>query len=68
MCVFSGYATQIVKVYGFGGRELTCIKHHEGFLGKRIANVLCLDWNHHKNEMIFGGQDNYLTMFSCKEN
>jgi len=55
-------------VYDFKGKELASIKYHEGFMRKRIAAVTCLDWNCYKNEIVFGSQDNYLSVFSCKEN
>jgi regulator-associated protein of mTOR len=60
-------ANEAVKVFDFRGKELTSITHHEGFLGKRIAPVSCLDWNHFKNEIVFGCQDNLLNIFSCKD-
>ena len=37
-----------LKVFNFNGKELSCIKYHEGFLGKRISSVLCIDWNCYK--------------------
>jgi regulator-associated protein of mTOR len=58
---------QSVKVFDFQGRELTCIKHHQGFVGRRISTVTCLDWNSYKNQMVFGSHDNFITMFSCKD-
>jgi len=58
----------VIKVYDFNGNDLATIKHHEGFLGKRIAPVKCLDWNFYKNDIVFGGKDNCLSIFSCKEN
>lgn len=59
---------QSVKVFDFQARELACIKHHQGFVGRRISTVTCLDWNSYKNQMVFGSQDNFITMFSCKDN
>jgi regulator-associated protein of mTOR len=61
-------ANEAVRVFDFRGKELSSITHHEGFLGKRIAPVSCLDWNHFKNEIVFGSQDNLLNIFSCKDN
>ena len=59
--------SQTVKIYDFKGKELSCIKHHDGFIGKRISTVTCLDWNSYKNEIVFGSQDSTITIFSCKE-
>jgi SAM-dependent methyltransferase len=38
----------VIKICDFTGKELTTIKHHDGFLGKRIAPVSCIDWNYYK--------------------
>jgi len=35
-------------VFDFDGNELACVRNHEGFLGKRISSVLCIDWNSNK--------------------
>lgn len=59
--------SQTIKVYNFGGKELACIKHHEGFLGKRISNVMCIDWNSYKNDLVFGAQDYTLSIFGVKD-
>ena len=41
---FRASLNQKIKIYDFNSLELATIKHHEGFLGKQIANVTCLDW------------------------
>ena len=53
--------SQRVKIFDFQGKELSCIKHHEGFLGKRIAAVTCLDWNLFKVKQNL--LNNYLKQF-----
>jgi hypothetical protein len=52
-------------VHDFEGEELACVKHHDGFIGKRISTVYCLDWNAYRNEIAFGSHDNTLTIFSA---
>ncbi|CAF1100579.1 unnamed protein product, partial [Brachionus calyciflorus] len=57
-----------IKVYDFSGMELSCIKHHDGFIGKRLSTVSCMDWNVDSNEILFGSSDNFITVFRNKDN
>lgn len=60
-------SNQTIKIFDFKAKLLSTIKHHEGFLSKRIALVSCLDWNFYKNELVFGSQDNLLSIFNCRD-
>ncbi|RNA24151.1 regulatory-associated of mTOR isoform X2, partial [Brachionus plicatilis] len=57
-----------IKIYNFEGAELSCIKHREGFMGKRLSTVSCIDWNPNSNEILFGSFDNLISVFRRKDN
>eukprot|EP00298_Acanthocystis_sp_HF-20_P007996 c17406_g1_i2.p1 GENE.c17406_g1_i2~~c17406_g1_i2.p1 ORF type:complete len:193 (-),score=80.22 c17406_g1_i2:28-606(-) len=62
----SGSSNQTIKLFGHDGKNISVIRHHYGFMGRRIAPVSCLAFHHFDVTFAAGFTDNIVSVFSAE--
>jgi regulator-associated protein of mTOR len=60
--IATGSSKQFVNVMKMDGTIINKIRHHDGFLGQRIASVHCLAFHPNKLLLAAGGKDSYVSI------